>query len=617
MTTIRLTAAEAIVRYLIAQRIEIDGAEQPLVPAAIGIFGHGNVVSLGHALERHRDEMPVYRGQNEQGMGLAAAAFAKRMRRQQILLATSSVGPGATNMVTAAGVAMSNRLPVLFISGDTFTDRLPDPVLQQVEHFGSPSTTVNDAFRPVVRFWDRITHPAQVITSLPQALGVMLDPAECGPAFIGLPQDTAAQAYDYPVRLFEPTVHRIARPRPDSRQVEEAAAVLRAARRPVIIAGGGVHYSRAEAELSAFAHRHGLPVVETVAGKSSLVADDPAYVGPLGVTGAAAANAAVAEADVVLAVGTRLEDFTTGSWTLFDETATIIGLNAARFDAQKHLSLPVVGDAAESLAELSRSLEGHVAATAWQDRARALRADLEAFVAERTSDDGTWPPSYAQIVGTLHAHATPDDYVLTAAGGLPGELNINWLSKGVATFDCEYGFSCMGYEISGAWGAAMASAADPAGRVFALVGDGSYLMMNSDIYASVLSGHPFTLLVCDNGGYAVIERLQVGQGGRSYNNMLRDSVGPGSEVRVDFAAHARALGAEVHTPGSLSELAAALESTRGRDRTSVIVMPVREADWTEGGAFWQVGVPEVSDLDSVRAARSAMDDGLRLQRKGV
>lgn len=617
MTTIRLTAAEAIVRFLVAQRIEIDGAEQPLFPAAIGIFGHGNVVSLGHALERHRDEIPVYRGQNEQGMGLAAAAFAKRMRRQQILLATSSVGPGATNMVTAAGVAMSNRLPVLFISGDTFTDRLPDPVLQQVEHFGSPSTTVNDSFRSVVRFWDRITHPAQVITSLPQALGTMLDPAECGPAFIGLPQDTAAQAYDYPVRMFEPTLHRIARPRPDAQQVEEAAARLRSARRPVIIAGGGVHYSRAEKELSVFARRHGIPVVETVAGKSSLVADDPAYVGPLGVTGAAAANAAVAEADVVLAVGTRLEDFTTGSWTVFDEKATIIGVNAARFDAQKHLSLPVVGDAAEGLTELSRSLGTHTTDEEWQRRARTLREDLGAFIAARTSDDGVWPPSYAQIVGTVHAQATAHDYVLTAAGGLPGELNINWLSKGVATFDCEYGFSCMGYEISGAWGASLASAADPAGRVFALVGDGSYLMMNSDIYASVLSGHPFTLLVCDNGGYAVIERLQVGQGGRSYNNMLRDSVGSGSEVRVDFAAHARALGAEVLTPSSLSELSAALDVSRNADRTSVIVLPVREADWTEGGAFWQVGVPEVSDLDSVRAARARMDDGLRMQRKGV
>jgi 3D-(3,5/4)-trihydroxycyclohexane-1,2-dione acylhydrolase (decyclizing) len=615
--TVRLTAAEAIVRYLVAQRIEIDGVDQPLFPAAIGIFGHGNVVSLGHALERHRERIPVYRGQNEQGMGLAAAAFAKRMRRQQILLCTSSVGPGATNMVTAAGVAMSNRLPVLFIAGDTFSDRLPDPVLQQVEHFGAPSITVNDAFRPVVRFWDRITHPAQVITALPQAIGMMLDPAECGPAFIGLPQDTAAEAYDYPVGLFEPTIQRIARPRADSRQVAEAAALLRSAQRPLIIAGGGVHYSRAEAELSEFAARHGIPVVETVAGKSSLLASDPSYVGPLGVTGAAAANLAVADADVVLAVGTRLEDFTTGSWTLFDEAATIIGVNAARFDAQKHLSIPVVGDAAESLGDLSEALDGHLASSVWQERTRGLRADLETFVASRTSDDGAWPPSYAQLVGAVHAQATSDDYVLTAAGGLPGELNINWLSKGVGTFDCEYGFSCMGYEISGAWGAALAHEANVAGHVFAMVGDGSYLMLNSDIYASVLSGHPFTLVVCDNAGYAVIERLQRGQGGNSYNNMLRDSVGSGSHVRVDFAAHARALGAEVFTPADLVELSSALEAAREIPRTTVIVVPVRESDWTEGGAFWQVGVPEVSDMESVRSARAAMDDGLLQQRRGV
>jgi 3D-(3,5/4)-trihydroxycyclohexane-1,2-dione acylhydrolase (decyclizing) len=617
MKTVRLTAADAIVRYLVAQSIEIDGKVESLFPAAIGIFGHGNVVSLGHALERHRRQMPVYRGQNEQGMGLAAVAFTKRMRRQQILLCTSSVGPGATNMVTAAGVAMSNRLPVLFIAGDTFTDRLPDPVLQQVEHFGAPSITVNDAFRPVVRYWDRITHPAQVITSLPQAIGVMLDPAECGPAFIGLPQDTAAEAYDYPARFFEPTVHRIARPRPDTRQVADAAAALRSAQRPVIIAGGGVHYSRAEEDLSAFAARHGIPVVETVAGKSSLLASDPAYAGPLGVTGAAAANEVVAEADVVLAVGTRLEDFTTGSWTLFDEAATILGLNAARFDAQKHLSLPVVGDAAAGLAELSTALGDWHTSPSWQDRARGLRADLDSFVTSRTADDGEWPPSYAQLVGAVHAQATDDDYVLTAAGGLPGELNINWLSKGVATFDCEYGFSCMGYEISGAWGAALAHAANDEGHVFAMVGDGSYLMLNSDIYSSVLSGHPFTLVVCDNAGYAVIERLQRGQGGNSYNNMLRDSVGTGADARVDFAAHARALGAEVFAPNDLAAFASALAQARSVPRTTVIVVPVRESDWTEGGAFWQVGVPEVSDLESVRAARASMDAGLVHQRRGV
>ena len=610
----RMTTAEAIVRYLIAQRIDIDGEERPLIPGAIAIFGHGNVTSLGHFLERHRDSIPVWRGQNEQGMGLAAAAFAKRMRRQQFLLCTSSVGPGATNMVTAAGVAMANRLPVLFISGDTFTTRLPDPVLQQVEHFGTPSTTVNDAFRPVVRFWDRITHPAQVLSSLPQAIGMMLDPAECGPAFLGLPQDTAAEDYDFPDEFFVTTVHRIDRPRPSVDSCADAAAVLRAAAAPVIIAGGGVHYSRAETELASFAGAHGIPVVETVAGKSSMLGEDPQYLGPIGVTGAAATNAVVAEADVVLAIGTRLQDFTTGSWTIFSPNARIIGLNAARFDAAKHRSVPVVGDAREGLREIGAHLTGFTAPAAWRERAQSLRGELKAFISSRTTDDGQWPPSYAQVVGAVHAQATPTDYVLTAAGGLPGELNINWWSKGVATFDCEYGFSCMGYEISGAWGAALTRAP---GEVFALVGDGSYLMMNSDIYGSILAGSKFILVVCDNGGYAVIERLQVGQGGASYNNMLRDSVGNVTDARVDFAAHARALGARTWSVGSLPEFHAALHEARAADRTSVIVLDVREADWTEGGAFWQVGVPGISASPDVVDAHTRMAEGLRAQRRGI
>jgi 3D-(3,5/4)-trihydroxycyclohexane-1,2-dione acylhydrolase (decyclizing) len=613
-STVRLTVAEAMVRFLIAQRTKVDGVEVPLFPGVLAIFGHGNVTSLGHSLEQHRDEIPVWRGQNEQGMGLAAAAFAKAQRRQQIMIATSSVGPGATNMVTAAGVAMANRLPVLFISGDTFTSRLPDPVLQQVEHFGSPSTTVNDAFRSVVRYWDRITHPAQIISSLPHAVATMLDPADCGPVFIGLPQDVAADAYDYPVEMFEPVVHSVARPRPDIDQLGAAAALLRSAKRPVIIAGGGVHYSLAEAELAAFAARTGIPVVETVAGKSSLLADHPSYAGPVGVTGAEAANAVVEQADLVLAIGCRLQDFTTGSWTLFDRETSFIGLNAARFDAGKHRAQPLVCDAREGIVELDAALADWSVSAEWQNAHRAERHNLDAFIESRIADDHEWPPSYAQLVGLVHESATPADYVLTAAGGLPGELNINWRSMGIATFDCEYGFSCMGYEISGAWGAAFARSE---GQVYSMVGDGSYLMMNSDIYASVLSGKKFILVVCDNGGYAVIERLQVGQGGASYNNMLKDSTGTGSEVRVDFAAHAAAMGATVLTADSLASFRTALDAARAADRTAVIVTSVRASDWTEGGAFWQVGVPEVSDKAEVRQARASMDAGLARQRKGV
>jgi len=614
----RITTAEAIVRYLIAQRVLLqvtpgaEPVEAPLFPGVFAIFGHGNVTSLGHALETHREELPTWRGQNEQGMGLAAAAYSKAKRRQQIMVATSSVGPGATNMVTAAGMAMANRLPVLFIAGDTFHSRLPDPVLQQVEHFGAPSTTVNDAFRPVVRYWDRITDPAQVLSSLPQALSVMRDPGECGPAFLGLPQDVAAVAYDFPEEFFEVRVHAPIRPRADIGELDRAATLLRSAERPLIIAGGGVHYSLAERELADFAMRHGIPVVETVAGKSSLLWDHPRYAGPIGVTGASPANDIAARADVILAVGTRLQDFTTGSWTVFHPQAQFIGINAARFDAAKHRALPVVTDAREGLVELDARLGEWTAAVEWTATGEVMRADLDAFIADRTAPDGDQPMSYAQVVGAVNAVATPDDYVLTASGGLPGELNINWHSLGIATFDCEYGFSTMGYEVSGGWGAAIANA--ERGRTFVLVGDGAYMMMNSDLYSAALSGTDLTVLICDNEGFAVIERLQVGQGGASYNNMLRDSHGD-TGARVDFHAHAAAMGARAVTVGDIDELRAALADQQ--PGVNVIVMRVRESDWTEGGAFWQVGVPEVSERAQVREARERMDIGIKAQRRGV
>jgi len=614
----RITTAEAIVRYLIAQRVLMEPVpgdapvEAPLFPGVFAIFGHGNVTSLGHSLEMHREELPTWRGQNEQGMGLAAAAFAKAKRRQQIMVATSSVGPGATNMVTAAGMAMANRLPVLFISGDTFHSRLPDPVLQQVEHFGTPSTTVNDAFRPVVRFWDRITDPAQVLSALPQALSVMRDPGECGPAFLGLPQDVAAVAYDFPEEFFETRVHAPIRPRADLADLDRAAALLRSAERPLIISGGGVHYSLAEQELSDFAMRHGIPVVETVAGKSTLLWDHPRYGGPIGVTGAAPANELATRADVILAVGTRLQDFTTGSWTVFHPQAQFIGLNAARFDAVKHRAIPVVSDAREGLLELGSRLVGWSASAEWTATGEVMRSDLDAFITDRTTPDGDLPLSYAQVVGAVNDAATPRDYVLTAAGGLPGELNINWHSIGIATFDCEYGFSTMGYEVSGGWGAAIANA--DRGRTYVLVGDGSYMMMNSDIFSAALSGVDMTILVCDNEGFAVIERLQVNQGGASYNNMLRDSHGD-TGARVDFRAHAAAMGARAVTVSGIDELRAALADQQ--PGVNVIVMKVRESDWTEGGAFWQVGVPEVSERAGVRDARERMDIGLKAQRRGV
>ncbi len=615
METIRLTAAEAIVRYLIAQRTIIDGRQEPLFPGVFAIFGHGNVTCLGHALEQHQDELPTWRGQNEQGMALAATAYAKTMRRRQIMVATSSIGPGATNMVTAAGVAHANRIPLLLISGDSFVSRLPDPVLQQVEHFGAPSTTVNDSFRAVSRYWDRIVKPEQIVSSLPLAVQTMLDPANCGPAFIGLPQDVAAEAYDFPVCLFETTVHEIGRPRADLGQLAAAADVIAGAEKPLIIAGGGVHYSFAEAELTAFAESHNIPVVETVAGKASMLATHPLYAGPIGVTGCTSANNLAAEADVVLAVGTRFQDFTTGSWTIFKrEDVKILGINVARFDAAKHLAVPVVGDAREALTDLTGRLGDYRAPESWTDTASAETAQFNAYIDKIAAPDAEPAelPSYAQVIGAIDRLAGPEDYALAAAGGFPGELNNGWRQKALNSFDCEYGFSCMGYEISGGWGAAMAL---PDRDVTVFVGDGSYLMMNSDLYSSVLSGHKMVVIVCDNGGFAVINRLQINQGGKPFNNLLADSKIV-EEVRVDFAAHAAAMGCISETVSTIDELEAAWQRAKQADRTTVIAMRTHQYEWTEGGAWWEVGVPEVSELQSVLDARAELDEDKAEQRVG-
>ncbi|MEM9562321.1 MAG: 3D-(3,5/4)-trihydroxycyclohexane-1,2-dione acylhydrolase (decyclizing) [Actinomycetota bacterium] len=632
METVRLTTAQAIVRWLMAQRVVMDdGAEAPLFPGVFAIFGHGNVTCLGHALEEVREEFPTWRGQNEQGMALAGAAYAKATKARQIMVATSSVGPGATNMVTAAGMAMANRLPLLLLSGDTFLSRVPDPVLQQVEHFGAPSTTVNDAFRSVVTFWDRVTDPAQVVQSLPAALTTMLDPSTRGPAFLGLPQDVQAMAYDYPARFFEPVVNEVPRPRADSSELVAAAEAIRNARKPLLIAGGGVHYSVAEATLAEFAERHNVPVVETVAGKSSLLGDDPHYVGPVGVTGCEAANNLAAEADVVISVGCRLQDFVTGSWTVFqNEDTTIVGVNTTRFDAIKHRSLPVVGDARESLRELSQLLGDHRAADAWTARATEEKAGFRTYLdsiglaADDSASHDDEPLTYAKVVRTVNDAAGPGDVCLAAAGGFPGEVNNGWWAKGIGTFDCEYGFSCMGYETAGGWGAAMAygpgGGAEREGDVFVFVGDGSYLMMNSDLYSSVLAGHKMIVIVCDNGGFAVINRLQTGQGGRPFNNLLVDArLAPahgGEVVEVDFTAHAASMGCGAESVDSIDGLRAAIDRARAADRTYVITMKVDAYSWTEGGSFWQVGVPEVSNLQSVRDARAEMDKGTADQRVG-
>ena len=537
------------------------------------------------------------------------------------MVASSSIGPGALNMVTAAGVAYVDRLPVLFLAGDTFVHRIPDPVLQQGESFSDPSITVNDAFKPVVRYWDRIVAPQQLLHSLPHAVSTMLDPATCGPAFIGLPQDVQAESFDFPEVFFEKVVHTIIRPRADATELKNAVEALKNAKRPLIIAGGGVHYSLAEKELAAFATAHNIPVVETVAGKASLLASHPLNAGPVGVTGCESANNLAAQADVVVAIGTRLQDFATGSWTIFsNEQTKFIGVNTVRFDAIKHRSLAVVGDALEALSDLGTQLGNWRSDDAWskvaQQEVVGYHKYIDSIAAKKivvnTAASTSQLATYAQVVGVVDRAAQPSDYVLTAAGGFPGELNNGWRAKSLDSFDCEYGFSCMGYELSGAWGAKMAM---PEREVISFVGDGSYMMMNSDIYSSVLYGHKLIVIVCDNGGYAVINRLQVNQGGVPFNNQLADCE-PANLVYVDFAQHAASMGAISETVGSIDELETAFARARKSDRTHVIVIKTSPNDWTEGGSFWEVGVPTTSHRPEVLKAGEIMREGKKQQRIG-
>ena len=614
METVRLTTAQTIVRWLLNQYIVIDGEQVPVFAGAFGIFGHGNVTCLAEALEPVQDRLPTWRGHNEQSMALAAVAYAKAMRGQRIMIATSSIGPGCTNMVTAAAVAHANRLPLVIFSGDTFQHRIVDPVLQQVEVFGDPTLTVCDTFKPVSRYWDRITRPEQVVRSLPQALAVMLDPASRGPAFFALPQDVQAEAYDYPARFFARTVHHIRRPRPDDRDLERAAAALAGARSPLVISGGGVHYSRAVDTLTAFAERRRIPVVETVAGKATLVHDHPNYSGPIGVTGSAAANSVAEDADVVVAVGTRLQDFTTGSWAVFKHPEVrFVSVNTARWDAHKQMAIPVVGDAKVSIEGLDRLLGDYRAPDSWLQAAQGHIAAWHGYLDTWTSREVKGSPAYAQVIQVVNELCDDDDYCLSAAGGLPGELTMGWRSKSVGSFDSEYGYSTMGYEIAGAWGARMAR---PDGDVIAWVGDGSYLMMNSDIYSTVMTGHKVIFMVMDNGGFAVINRLQVGTGGAEFNNLLRTTRHK-EYFRVDFAAHAEAMGAIAERVERLEDLPDVWRRAKAADRSYVIVMDIDQYTWTEGGAWWEVGVPEVSDREQVRVARASWEAERKHQRVGV
>jgi 3D-(3,5/4)-trihydroxycyclohexane-1,2-dione acylhydrolase (decyclizing) len=616
---VRLTLAQAIVRWMANQFIEIDGREQRLFGGGFGIFGHGNVTCLGEALYNHREELPLYRGQNEQSMGFAAAAYAKYHLRQRFMFCTASAGPGTANLLTASGLAHANRLPMLMLCGDTFLTRLPDPVLQQMENFNDPTLGVNDAFKPVTRYWDRICHPAQIIQSLPAAIATMLDPGDCGPAFIGLPQDVQGWDYDYPTVFFEKKVHRIRRIGPDANEIADAAALIKSAKRPIIIAGGGVQYSRAVSELTAFAEAHQIPIVETIAGRANLESTHPLNTGPIGVTGSDSANAIAEKADVVVAIGTRLQDFTTGSWTAFSKDAKFISVNAARHDAGKHLSLPVVADAKLAMKSLGDAISGYQCPTDWTELASAERKKWDEYVSVNVAY-GNRPNSYAQAIGVVNELCDPSDRVVAAAGGLPAEVTANWRTLKTGTVDVEFGFSCMGYEISGGWGARIAQCEnEPDKDTIIFTGDGSYLMLNSDIYSSVLTNKKLIILVLDNGGFAVINKLQNGTGNESFNNLFDDCPTVKQPFAVDFAAHAASMGANAETVANPAELGEAFKRAKASDKTSVIVMQVDAFDgWTtEGHAWWEVGTPRVSDSDKVRDAHTEWESTRPNQRKGV
>ena len=614
MKTVRLSCAHALFKFLIAQKTIIDGKKVPLFPGAFAIYGHGNVACLGQAMEEFQSDLPCYRGHHEQGMALSGIGYARAMRRKQIFIATSSSGPGAMNMVTAAGVALSNRLPLLLLPGDVFASRFPDPVLQQVENFNSPVENQNDAFKPVSRFFDRITRPEQILNSLPQAIQIMLDPADCGPATIAISQDVQGESFDYPETFFEERVHEIRRIHPDPNQVKVAAEKLKNSKQPIIISGGGVLYSEAEEDLSNFAKKHNIPVTATAMGIGCMVKEDPYYIGGIGGLGEKSANNLSKETDLALAIGTKLADFTTGSWANFEsDNFQLVSLNAARFDTVKHLATPVVSDAKIGLQQLSQALGDWKAPDNWYQKAIKERAEWEAFVEKQSGPTNQEEPSYAHAVGAVYRNADPSDIVVTAAGGLVGEVVQVWKPKQINTFETEWGFSCMGYEISGALGIKMAK---PNQDVVVFLGDGSYLLSNSDIYSSVLYDQKLIIIVCDNGGHMVINRLQLAKGGKEYICNLRSARAKNLQF-VDFENHARSMGANAETVNSTSELEAAYKRAKESDRTYVIVIKTHGYEWLEGTAFWESPTLQDPITKENKEALDDFKDGKDKQRKGV
>ena len=547
-------------------------------------------------------------------MALTGIAYARAKRRKQFFVATSSVGPGSTNMVTASAVAMSNRLPILFLPGDTYANRMPDPVLQPVEHFNNPGITQNDAFKPVTKYFDRITRPEQILQTLPQAIQTMLDPADCGPACLSLSQDVQGETYEYPEEFFKERVHNIRRPRPDDFQIKQAAEQIKKSKNPLLISGGGVFYSDAMEDLSNFAIKHNIPVTQTVMGYSTMKRDHSHFLGPIGGLGGKAANNLAKQTDLAIAVGTKLADFTTGSWANFENPDfSLVSVNVSRFDASKHLAQSVIGDAKVSLQELSNALGDWKAPDEWHKKSRDELKNWNDYVDKESGPTNQELPSYAHAVGAIYRNSDPTDIAVTAAGGLVGEVVQIWRPKELNTHETEWGFSCMSYEISGALGVKMAN---PDKEVIAFVGDGSYLLFNSDIYSSVITNNKLIIVLCDNGGHAVINRLQLFKGGKEFNCLFNSSKAP-NLVPVNFAKHAESMGAKSEEVSSISELEEAFKRAKKSDVTYLISIKTHSYEWLEGSAYWESPTLEMPSTKENEEALKLHKEGKSKQRQGV
>jgi 3D-(3,5/4)-trihydroxycyclohexane-1,2-dione acylhydrolase (decyclizing) len=621
MNTKRLTMAQAIIAFLKNQYVERDGKEQLFFAGCFGIFGHGNVAGIGQALQQN-PAFRYYQTRNEQAMVHAAAAYTKMKNRLQTLVCTTSIGPGATNMITAAAGATINRLPVLLLPGDIFARRNVAPVLQQLESEHSQDISVNDCFKPISRYWDRINRPDQIITALPEAMRVLTSPVDTGTVTLALPQDVQTEAFDYPPNLFEKRIWHVARNRPDQASVARAVEWIRQSKRPLIIAGGGVIYSEATETVRQFVEQTGIPESETMAGKGSLRYDHPLCMGAIGATGTFAANRLAKGADVIIGIGTRYSDFTTASKTAFQNPdVRFININVTEFDAYKHNALPLVGDAQATLIELLIALGDYRVAGDYESIARALHEEWETEV-QRIYDIRNQPlVSQGELIGAVNDAGDPDAIMVCAAGSLPGDLHKLWRSRHPKQYHLEYGYSCMGYEIAGGLGIKMA---EPEREVYVLVGDGSYLMLSADIVTSIQEGFKLTIVLMDNNGYKSIGALSRSLGSQGFgtryvfpeNNRLPDDTAELVEtLPVDLAANASSLGAHVIQCETYNEFRTALETAKGMDRTTVIYIQNDRYVGVPGyESWWDVPIAEVSEIDSVKTARADYEQAMQKER---